>query len=111
MELFVVIDKPLLGRGVFGVFSTLEKAKAYLESAERISDMCEIRPLPVMGRQACDYRVFAAYTYEGIWDTYVLDGLYAKASHASEAVGHKGRVAEFVVDAPDSSNPFSGSVA
>ena len=106
-----MIDKPLLGRGVFAIFSTLEKARAYLETAEKITDMCEIRPLAVMGRQECDNRVFAAYIYEGIWDTYVLDGLYAKASLASEAVGHKGLVAEFVVDAPDSSNPFAGSVA
>ena len=34
MELFVVMDKATLGRGALGIFSSMEKARVFVESIE-----------------------------------------------------------------------------
>ena len=43
---------------------------------------------------------YAAYTYDDVYDVLIFDALYAEASHARDAVGHKGLVVRLVLDAP-----------
>ena len=102
MELFVVEDEMLMGQGVFGVFSTIEKAKTYMDDFQlRTSFRCAIKKLEVLGtREACS-RVCVAYNHDCIHDVYFLDGLYALVWDAYEATGDRGMIVEFVVDSPE----------
>ena len=47
MKLFVVMDKMILGKGVFGVFTTQDNALSFMEDFEqKTSNMCEIKEWP-----------------------------------------------------------------
>jgi hypothetical protein len=102
LELFVVLDKAFLGRGVFGVFSTIEKAEAFAEVLfEETHQLCSTTRCTVMGLEEYGETVYAAHLYNDLYDTYVVDGIYAKAAFAFDAVGDKGLIIRFKVDSPD----------
>ena len=102
MELFVVADEVLMGQGVFGIFSTIERAKAYMEDlALRTGFRCAINKLEVLGSEASCTKVCVAYNHDTIHDVYLLDGLYALAWDAYDATGDRGLIVEFVVDSPE----------
>ena len=98
MELFVVIDKAMLGRGVFGVFSTMEKAQSFIESLEFHSLVLKSLLVGACGESR---KIYAAHTYDVFYDTHVFDGIYSSSELAYEAVGQKGLIIEFVIDIPD----------
>lgn len=102
MDLFVVLDKAFLGRGVFGVFSSMERAEAFAEDFHKKNGQpCNAARYSVIGHEENGDAVFAAHLYNDFYDTFVLDGIYAKAVFAFDAVGHKGLVIRFKVDSPD----------
>ena len=102
MELFVVEDKAFLGRGVFGVFSTEEKAETFAEDfAREQNHLCAVRRLSLIGLKTDGDTVFAAHAYNSFYDTFVVDGIYSGASLALDAVGRKGLVIRFRIDAPE----------
>jgi hypothetical protein len=98
LQLFVVMDPALFGKGVFAVFSDQERAAAYGESQTRESPACEVRSMTAMGGRCEKNRVFAAHTYDGMYDVFVLDGLYVEPLDAEEAAGDNGLVIEFEID-------------
>lgn len=101
MKLYVVADKMILGKGVFGVFTTYENALNFMDDFERrTSNMCEIRQLPVIGVFAEHTHVYAAHTYNDLYDVYTPDGIYIELDDAYEAVGHKGLIVKIEVDEP-----------
>jgi hypothetical protein len=103
VEVFVLIDKMILGRGVLGVFSTNEKARDYMEEPRNlICNIAEIRHLTVIGAVKKQYAIFAAHDYDSFHDSYTFEGLYAKLDYALDAVGVNGLTIEFVVDMPES---------
>ncbi|MBA4390787.1 MAG: hypothetical protein C0399_07600 [Syntrophus sp. (in: bacteria)] len=103
MEVFVVIDKMILGRGVLGAFSTNEKARVYMEEPRNlICNIAEIRRLTVIGAVEKQDAIFAAHNYDSLYDSYTFEGLYAKQDYALDAVGVNGLTIEFVVDMPES---------
>jgi hypothetical protein len=102
VELFVVVDKAFLGRGVFGVFSSIERAEAFAEDFHKEKNWpCNVRQYSVIGYEENGDTVFAAHIYDDLHDTFVLDGIYAEAIFAFDAVGRKGLVIKFKVDNPD----------
>lgn len=102
MKLFVVADKMILGKGVFGVFTTHENALRFMEDFEqRTSNMCEIKEWPVIGFSGEQTHVFAAHTYNDLYDVYTPDGIYIELDDAYEAVGHKGLIIKIEIDLPE----------
>lgn len=102
MEAFIVSDAMIFGKGVFGVFSTIEKAVCFKEEFEKKSKyFCEVKKVSVIGAFALPNNVFAAHTYDGLYDIHTFDGLYARPELAFDAVGEKGLVVEFVIDVPE----------
>lgn len=102
MEAFIVSDAMMFGKGVFGVFSTLEKAVCFKEEFEKESKYsCEVKKIHVIGTFEKTNNVFAALTYDGLYDMHTFDGLYARSDLAFDAVGEKGLVVEFVIDVPE----------
>jgi hypothetical protein len=102
MELFVVADAMVMGQGVFGIFSTQEKARTYMDDfASRTNFRCTIAKHTVLGADRVLSRVCVAYIHDWIYDVYTLDGLYAEPFDAYEATGDKGMIVEFVVDNPE----------
>ncbi|MBP1747484.1 MAG: hypothetical protein H6Q52_23 [Deltaproteobacteria bacterium] len=98
MELFVVMDKSMLGRGVFGVFSSREKAQLFIESFE-FHSLVEASPL--IGTWDESGKIYAAHTYDHFYDTHVFDGIYSQCELAYDVVGQKGLIIEFIIDLPD----------
>ncbi|MDR2017664.1 MAG: hypothetical protein LBQ00_02100 [Syntrophobacterales bacterium] len=102
MELFVVTDEMLMGQGVFGVFSTIEKAKVFMEDIQlRTGFRCMIKGLEVFGNEDRCSAVCVAYNHDCIHDVYLLDGLYALPWDAYEATGDRGLIVEFIIDSPE----------
>ncbi|MBA4417706.1 MAG: hypothetical protein C0392_07325 [Syntrophus sp. (in: bacteria)] len=102
MELFVVMDEMLLGQGVFGVFSTIDKAQAYSEGFELSTKFrCAIKQLTITGHYIFPDSVFVVYTYDDLCDSYIFDGLYSKTLYAHDAAGDRGQVVEFKPDYSD----------
>jgi hypothetical protein len=102
VRLYVVADRMILGRGLFGAFSTEKKALAFCEEFEHSTGFVgEIRDLPVTGECSCPGTVFAAHTYDGLYDLQMFDSLYGEQSYAREAAGSKGWVVELHIDAPE----------
>jgi len=102
MEVFVVRDAMIFGKGVFGIFSTMEKATSFKEGFEKESKyFCEINKLSVIGSYEFPGNVFAAFIYDLLYDMHTLDGVYAESELAFEAVGERGLIVEFVIDMPD----------
>jgi hypothetical protein len=102
VEAFIVSDAMIFGKGVFGVFSTLEKAVSFKEEFEKESKyFCEVKKLTVIGAYELPNNIFAAHTYDGLYDMLTFDGLYAALELAFDAVGEKGLVVEFVIDEPE----------
>jgi hypothetical protein len=97
-----VSDAMIFGKGVFGIFSTLEKAVCFKEEFEKESKyFCEVKKLTVVGAYELLGNLFAAYTYDALYDMHTLDGLYTKLEQAFEAGGEKGLIVEFVIDVPE----------
>lgn len=109
MEIFVVMDKSIMGRGVFGVFSSMERATAFREDLT-IGDrnLMEVKTLSVTG--VCDSGtcVYVAHTYDNLYDVQVFDGIYATSFLARDASGPKGMIVEFVVDSPGAKKIIQG---
>jgi hypothetical protein len=109
LELFAIMDKAFLGRGVLGIFSDFAGAESYLRECMAVDvPLCEIRSLRVIdpwgpGAAAASPTgfVFAAYMYDQLHDQTVFEGLYPDALCAREAVGDSGLVVRFLIDAPD----------
>lgn len=105
MVFYVVSDAMIFGRGVFAIFSTFEKAVCFKETFEKESKYsCEIKQLTIIGSYSAPGNIFAAYTYDLLYDIHILDGLYAEPELASDAVGDLGLVDEFVIDVPGKQN-------
>jgi len=101
MDVYVVSDAMIFGKGVFGVFSTFEKALCFKEEFEKESKyFCEIKQLTTIGSYNFPGIIFAAYTYDLLYDMHTLDGLYADSELALEAAGERGLINEFVIDVP-----------
>jgi len=101
MVFYVVSDALIFGKGVFGVFSTLEKAIEFKNDFERESKyFCEIKQLSVRGSYTFPDNIFAAYTYDLLYDMHTLDGLYAESEIALDAAGKRGFIDEFIIDVP-----------
>ncbi len=109
MELFAIMDRAFLGRGIFGVFSDFAGADSYLREYMAVDvPLCEIRSLTVVdpwgeGAAAGPLSgfVFVAYMYDQLHDQTVFEGLYPDPLSAREAVGDGGLVVKFCIDAPD----------
>jgi hypothetical protein len=102
VEAFIVSDAMIFGKGVFGVFSTLEKAVSFKEEFGKESKyFCEVKKITVIGTYELPNNIFAASTYDGLYDMHTFDGLYAALELAFDAVGEKGLVVEFVIDEPE----------
>lgn len=103
MKIFVIRDKALLGRGVFAVFSTLDKAQQFLDRSAGIVRQCgELAELSIVLKDDAHTpsRVFAAYLYDNLHDSHIFDGLYEDPAIAKDVAGRKGHVVEFVIDLP-----------
>jgi hypothetical protein len=102
VDVYVVSDAMIFGKGVFGIFSTLEKAACFKEELEKENNYsCEIKKLTIRGAYEFPGNIFAAHTYDLLYDVHTLDGIYAKQDFAVEAVGDKGLIVEFVIDIPE----------
>lgn len=109
LKVFVVMDKSIMGRGVFGVFSSMERATAFWEdltTGDR--NLLEVKTLGVTG--VCDSGtcVYVAHIYEDLYDVQVFDGIYATSFLARDASGPKGMIVEFVVDSPGTKKTLQG---
>jgi hypothetical protein len=101
MDVFVVSDSMIFGKGVFGIFSTLEKAICFKEEFEKENKyFCDLKQLTIIGSYNFPDKLFAAYTYDLLYDIHSLDGLYAESELALEAVGERGLIDEFAIDVP-----------
>jgi len=101
MELFVVMDRSLFGRGVFGIFSTYTKAYEYMDQKEGARSLCEIKKFEIHGEVIQPTYIYSAYTYIKLYDLYVLEGLYAESFDAYTAAGHNGMIIEWILDMPE----------
>jgi hypothetical protein len=102
MELFVVMDRSILGRGVFAVFSSIEKARSFSDDMYRNTQFqCEVKACPLIGGSDVPGRVYAAHFYDDFYDTHVFDGIYSESNLAYDAVGGKGLIIRFVIDSPE----------
>lgn len=95
------MDSAFFGRGVFGIFTSMELATSYRDSIDDVISWWEIKKLSLIGGEPDDEKVYAAYTYYELYDCYSLEGIYANGEDAKEAVGKKGMVVEFVLDRPN----------
>ena len=98
MELFVVMDKSILGRGVFGIFSSMEKARVFIEN---FNFHCLVTASPLIGTYDGSGKIYAAHSYDNFYDTHIFDGIYSGSELAYDAVGQKGLIIEFIIDLPD----------
>jgi hypothetical protein len=101
---FAVRDKALLGRGIFALFSTVERAEQYLRGSTGIVRQCgEVTELAVVAKSHDGFpsTVFAAYFYDDLHDSHIFDGLYEDSGVAFDIAGRKGHVVEFVIDSPE----------
>jgi len=102
MELFVVMDRSILGRGVFAVFSAFEKARSFSDELYRTTSFqSEIRACPLIGGQGSSGWVYAAHSYDDFYDTHIFDGIYSENDLAYDAVGGKGLIIRFIIDSPE----------
>lgn len=102
MELFVVMDKSILGRGVFGVFSSIEKARSFSEDLYRdVHFHSEVKACSIIGEALSSGSVYAAHLYDHFYDTHIFDGIYSQSTVAYDAVGRKGLIIRFVIDFPE----------
>jgi len=97
MELFVVMDKAFLGRGAFGIFSSLDKAQSFMDDLKFHS---LVRTFPLIGAYEGPGKIYAAHSYDHFHDTHVFEGIYSQSELAYDAVGQKGLIIEFVIDLP-----------
>lgn len=88
----------MLGRGVFGIFSSMEKAMEFIGSFQF---HCLVLAFPLIGAYDESGKIYAAHIYDNFYDTHVFDGIYSQSELAYEAVGQKGLIIEFVIDLPD----------
>ncbi|MDD3845647.1 MAG: hypothetical protein PHC90_04730 [Syntrophorhabdaceae bacterium] len=102
MELFVVMDKSILGRGVFAVFSSPEKAQSFSEDLYLNTRFrSEVKACSIIGETGASGTVWAAHTYDHFYDTHVFDGIYSDSNLAYDAVGKKGLIIRFIIDSPE----------
>lgn len=104
MRVFAVRDKAWLGRGIFALFSAVDKAERFLDRSAGIVKQCgEVAELTIVDEGGADAptKVFAAYLYDDLHDSHIFDGLYRDAALAGDVAGDKGHVVELVIDLPD----------
>ncbi len=100
MDVFVVLDKAYFGKGVFGIFSSADRAEAHVEVfGNAWGCTCEVRRFSLEGSLDPSGTVFAAFTHDSLYDVYVFDGVYTGAVAAYAAADKNGLVAELVLDA------------
>lgn len=97
MELFIVMDKAFLGRGVFGIFSSLDRAQSFIEELKFHS---VVLACPLIGTYGGSGKIYAAHSYDNFHDTHIFEGIYSQNELAYDAVGYKGLIIEFVIDLP-----------
>ena len=100
MELFILMDSAFFGRGIFGIFTSLELALKYRENIGEIFCQWEIKRVSLIGERPKEGLVYAAYIYHELYDCYTFDGVYASEDYAKDAVGEKGMIVEFRIDVP-----------
>jgi hypothetical protein len=104
MTVFAVRDKAWTGRGIFALFSTVDRALEFLDRSTGIVKLCgEVTELSIVlgyGEGLPD-TIFAAFTYDDLYDSHIFDGLYADRLVAWDVAGPKGQVFTFVIDSPD----------
>jgi hypothetical protein len=100
MELFVLMDAAFFGRGIFGIFTNGDLALKCRDNMKGTFCRWEIRKVSLIGENPIEGLVYAAYIYHELYDCYTFDGLYAREEYAKDAVGDKGMVVEFRIDAP-----------
>lgn len=101
MDIFVVMDQHILGRGVFGIFSTIEKAEEFMNGyTVETGQLCIINQMSIIGERISP-RVFGGYIYDSFYDTHVLDGIYADPLDARDGINPGGIVVRYVIDYPD----------
>ena len=99
MRVFAVRDKAWLGRGVFAVFSTVDKAEQFLGQSIGVVRQCgEVAELSIImaDNSHSPSRVFAAYLYDDLHDSLIFDGLYEDATVAGDVAGRKGQIIKLV---------------
>lgn len=102
MEFYIVMDKSILGRGVFGVFSSHEKALLFSEDLYRNTRFqSDVKACSIIGEPDPSGRVYAAHLYDHFYDTHVFDGIYSESTLAYDAVGMKGLIIGFIIDSPE----------
>lgn len=104
MEFFIVMDKATLGQGVFGVFSTMQKAQVFSEELYRLKHFhSQIITGSLVGSDDEHISVvYAAHLHDTFYDCEIFDGIYAHDDLAYDAVGDRGIIIEFVIDRPES---------
>ena len=102
MEFYIVMDKSILGRGVFGVFSSQKKALSFSEDLYRNTRFqSDVKACSIIGEPDPSGIVYAAHVYDHFYDTHVFDGIYSQNALAYVAVGMKGLIIRFIVDSPE----------
>lgn len=105
MRVAAVRDKALLGRGIFALFSNVEKAERFLRQSSGTVKHCgEVTELTILVKDGphTPSRVFAAYLYDDLHDSHIFDGLYEDPALARDVAGFKGHVVELIIDSPES---------
>jgi hypothetical protein len=104
MEFFIVMDKAMLGQGVFGIFSTVEKAELFSEELYRNEHFhSRIITSSLVGIHGETVSlIYAAHLHDNFYDTHIFDGIYTDDDLAYEAVGDRGLILQFVIDCPES---------
>jgi hypothetical protein len=102
MRVFAVRDKAWLGRGIFALFSTIDRAQRFLDCSCGIIRQCgEVAELIAMEASDSPSTVFAAYLYDDLYDSHIFDGLYEDGGVARDVAGDKGYVVKLVIDSAD----------
>jgi len=61
LDAFIVSDAMIFGKGVFGIFSTLEKAVCFKEEFEKESKFfCEVKEFTVIGTYEFPNNIFCS---------------------------------------------------
>ncbi|MEN6617462.1 MAG: hypothetical protein ABFD12_12975 [Syntrophorhabdus sp.] len=104
MEFFIVMDKATLGQGVFGIFSTMQKAEVFsaeLYREKHFHSQIVISSLVGSHDEGITV-VYAAHLHDTFYDCEIFYGIYSHNDLAYDAVGDRGLIFQFVIDRPES---------
>jgi hypothetical protein len=107
LEVYVVVNKVMLGREALGVFSSPEKGLKFMDGvARKTGYFCHIKKSLIRGYYQPPHHVFVAHTYNRREDVHILEGIYSKLSPARRAAGREGKTIEFSIDATEEIHIF-----